>query len=96
MARLAAEAELAAMDVSMTVGTGAAHVGELQRQVARSAGDPLVTAVEGSAHVTVLEVRLLAERFPGLLGMTLHAIEIELTVRTASVVLGPGGHRNQE
>jgi hypothetical protein len=88
MAGLAAEAELAAMDVAMAVGASAAHVGELQRQVARTAGDPLVAAIEGSSDFTVLEVRLLTYGFPGLFGMTLHAIEIEIAVRAAAVFLG--------
>ena len=80
VARLAPETELATMGVSMAVGAGAAHVGKLQRQVARPAGNSLVAAVQGSSDVTVPEVRFLPDGLPGLLGMALDAVEIQIAV----------------
>jgi len=97
MAGLAPEAELTAVHVTMAVGAGASHVGELQRQVARTAGDPLVAAIEGSSDFTVFEVRLLTYGFPCLFGVTLHAVEIEFAVWAAPLVLGLAWrHRDQE
>lgn len=93
MAAFAVGAELATMDIGVTVGAMRADVAEDKRGVALRAGNLLMHAAQRIASVIVVELGNGADRFPTRVCVAVLAGQVHRPVRVG--YLGAGGRRRQ-
>ena len=85
---LAIGAELALVNVGVTVGALGRNVGKYRLGVALSASDFLVHATKRVTGLVVVELRNAADGFPAAEGMAILAGDVQVSVRAASVGRG--------
>ena len=77
------------MQIGMTFRAARGRRREYQVGVTALASDPLVQALERETRLPVMiELRLLADRFPGGTGMTVFAADVERPVRVGDAAGG--------
>lgn len=96
MAILTFYAELASMDVGVTIGTFHTDIREFQILVAAKALYSLVVSDKGEAGGGMIELQRLPESIPGARGMTDPAIPLEIAVGTRHRFLASDRHKNRK
>lgn len=85
VALLAAGAELALVDVGMTIGALFSHIRKYRFDVALGTGDSLMHTTQREMGLAVVELRQVTDRLPSAEGVAILTRNIQVAVRTAGV-----------
>lgn len=88
VALFATGAELAFVNIGMTISTFHAHVAEYRLDVTRGAGDLFMQAAQREAGLAVVKLRDAADGFPATERVAILAGDVQGTMRATSVGVG--------